>query len=81
MPAGVPTPPLHAFASPIVIVFAIVITVFALVRALLRGRTLWVVIILATGPFGAIAYWIASSLSDMSGPGGSVSNWPPRPRR
>ncbi len=61
---------------------AVVITVFAFIRALMRGRMLWLLIILVTGPFGAVAYWLVSGLSDTSGPGGNVSSWPPgrRPR-
>jgi len=72
---------LLSLTSPIIIIGAAVITVFAFIRALQRGRSLWVVIILVTGPFGAIAYWFASSFTDLSGPGRSVSNWPPRRRR
>ncbi len=59
---------------------AAIITVFAFIRALRRRRMLWLLIILVTGPFGAVAYWLVSGLSDTSGPGGNVSSWPPHPR-
>ncbi len=77
---GLPAIPISLGSITLTIV-AVVITVFAFIRALQRGRILWLLLILVTGPFGAVAYWLVSSFSDLSGPGRSVSNWPPRPPR
>jgi len=76
---GLPSIPISLGSVALTIV-AIVITVFALIRSLQRGRIMWFLAILVTGPLGAVAYWLVSSFSDVSGPGRSVSSWPPRRR-
>jgi len=62
---------------------AIVLWVWAAVRALMRGQMIWLVIITFLGPFGAIAYLAGTAAGDRTRAtyGLGSTRWQPPRRR